>query len=387
MQRHIRLSSLSSFFHSDRFRRCLRTQLALLLIASFVIIRPQAAHAQTTGKTWTCILLCGGTLLYYIAKLDQDNRNTDAQGNVADAFVDNPWQRADATSTLRNVRAAIIDNIYLLDEIQHSKGLAGYHPTVPTRDQWKKIRAQYENLRTCWNSFVYSTTNTDNGGGSAASSAASGTDKGGGKSLSDASAAPTTGDTASSASGTICGADPDKIAAASGANLDSTDIQTAFSKGSTLYQQVIDLSVGRSIDYNAVRGEYLYYLASGFDNQIQALIGANRGGGGGGGDSGIVTTVTNCVVNLSPTDCISSLGTIESTYAADRRHDVACDIAMRAQLPMLSTIRRVLGSLKQTNGANPPVALVPPAGPLTINGNVETPLEGPGFNFGAVPGC
>jgi hypothetical protein len=157
-------------------------------------------------------------------------------------------------------------------------------------------------------------------------------------------------------------------------------LKTAFSAGNSLYQQIIGLDMDHSYDYNVLRGEYLYSVATSVNQHLENLMTK----GGGEAATSNVSGLTNCVTSLSTMSCISSIGALESVYAADVRHDVACDVATRAQLPMLTSINRILQQLPQKSEDG---VLMAPKGPLAIDGNVEKPLEGPHFNFGAPPGC
>jgi hypothetical protein len=276
-----------------------------------------------------------------LAKLRVDNNNADAQGRAADAIIDASWpsqlpgQPAEM-STLRSVRAALIDDV-----------VGDVPPST-----FNKYRANYESLRTCWNAFIYA---GPAGGGSSTRSDGK-TPKG---NAPDAKAAAT--GNAASGSGS-CTDDATNILKQFNQTTDITDLTAAFSNGPSIFQQIVDLNIDSYVDYDSLRASYLFYMAE----SLRIEMNPNKAGG----NLNINDLASNCVTTgLATLKCVGSLGTIETTAAANRRKDVACDVAMRAELPMVTTLRRLKQHIKMVDAV------------------IEDPKEGPKYNFGAVPGC
>ncbi len=315
---------------------------SLLILVLLSATEPGKAKAVISGKTWTCIVVCGAALVYYLAKLRVDNNDADAQGRAADLIVNASWtsqlpgQPAEL-STLRSVRAALINDIV---------------GDVPA-DTISKYRANYESLRTCWNQFIYA-------GSADAGTAGSGTQKAAKGNAPDAKVASASDAPAGSGS---CTDDATNVLKQFNQTADTTDLNAAFTSGPSLYQQIVNLNVGSYADYDSLRASYLFYMGKLLHFEMNPS--ANKAGG----SLNVTDLATNCVTGLDALKCVGSLGTIETTAAANRRKTVACDVAMRAQLPMVTTLRRLKQRVKMLDVVT------------------EDPKEGPSYNFGAAPGC
>ena len=411
--------------------RSMRASLALLVCIGLLVGgRAKPARAAISGKTWTCIILCGGAVAYYLTKLSIDNGKADSQGNAADAILDNDWIPEETAPTgvgksgtsLRALRVDVINAAY-----NAQNALSG------DTDNDKKLRAQFESFRTCWNSFVYAGPPKKTGTEPSPAPSEKPTEKPSAKPsdkpkspatpkpkkspppkhapplttvamgsellVSDgASSAPPNGASPSavpsptptpppSASGCTTNAyavikKHDPFPTPSNPLVDPTDLETAFSTGSSLYDQIVNLNIGSNVDFDAMRAEYIEYLAT----DMRDALRGSAAGAAGGGSPDLTAALSNCgITGLNTINCIETIGSVEAAYAADRRKAVACDVAMRGQLPMLTTIKRVLGALPSHQIAI--TYTVSTKNGKNIQNNVEQPLEGPSFNFDAAPGC
>jgi hypothetical protein len=352
------------------FRVLTATAICISLVYSTAPPRP--ARAEISGTTWTCIIICGGALAFYLTKLSIDNGKADDQGRHVDALINKDRQTLPngsplPQSNLRYVRGELIDTIIA-------------DATTPDKyGQLQKYRANYESLRTCWNAFVYASpapTAKPSANPSSEPSAkptVKPKESPGSKPIvkptKDPSSEPPSQTTPSlsptPAGDGSCTQGSDKIIAAENLPIDEIDLKSAFANGPSLFSQIINLNVGTYEDDNNLRAAYLYAVAKDLELKLTGQAGA-----AGGVD--LTSIATNCVTSLSTLQCISSLGNAESALAADRRKDVACDVAMRAQLPMVTTLQRLRNNTVNFGGSDD---------------HTETPPEGPNRNFGAVPGC
>jgi hypothetical protein len=306
--------------------------------------------ATINGKTWTCISLCGAALAYYLIKLGLDNGKADSAGRAVDAIINASWislpnNSPAPDSTLRSARADLINDIQAITPAR----LATY-------------RDQFESLRTCWNAFIYAAPlSSDKSKPSQPPSHAGDSSPGSGSAADSASAGGA--DSSKAGTGSCTDGYSNIVKQFQGENADLTDLKNAFSNGPSLYQQIVGLKVGSNVDNDALRAPYLFYMARLLHLEMNPS--AIRAGGA----LNLGDLATNCVTGLSALKCISSIGSAENTAAADRRQDVACDVALRSQLPSVTTILRLRQRITMTN-------------PTT-----EATPEGPRFNFGAVPGC
>jgi hypothetical protein len=348
------------------------TVTAICVSLVFNAAPPRPARAEISGTTWTCIIICGGALAFYLTKLSIDNGKADDQGRHVDALIDKDWLTLPngspmPKSNLRYVRGELIDTVIA-------------DATAPDKyGQLQKYRANYESLRTCWNAFVYASPAPTAKPSESPSTEPSAkptvkpTERPRSKPTvkptkdppSDPAAQTTPSSTPAPAGDGSCTQGSDKIITAENLPIDAVDLKSAFANGPSLFSEIISLNVGTYEDDNNLRAAYLYAVANGLELKLSGQAGA-----AGGVD--LTSIATNCVTSLSTLQCISSLGSAESALAADRRKDVACDVAMRAQLPMVTTLQRLRNNTVNFGGSDD---------------HTETPPEGPNRNFGPVPGC
>jgi hypothetical protein len=409
---------------------------ACAVLASAVVVTAVRADgiAAPNGKTWTSEIAAGAGLLYYIVKLNADNAKADRTGRAADAVID--WaplspaltqapQKPVSTAgcpaaspmpaqptSMRSVRSRLINDIVWLK---------GRCPA-----SFASMRARYENLRTCWNAFVYAqpaaakTTPSGDAKPSAnvpptpsnppvspapapraspAARAASGSvpsvpplPAGGftppapaAPPQQSAPGAPAANGAAGQVKAQDCTGDFDAVDASYAVRppsqdgtvqkidetIDMTDLQSAVSSAPALSQQIVDLRVGSHIDDDALRAHFLYLAARALDDAIlgrQAPFQIfSSPAASGSGFIDVTSLSTSCVFSLDPKACITALGTAEATAAANRRLDVSCDVARRSWLPSYTAIVRRRSDARVADTAD-----------LEVD---RSPF------FGAVPGC
>jgi len=395
---------------SSMARPVVRAPIAIVVAAAMLVaMLPSSTSAAPTGKTWTAEIAGAAAAIYYLGKLHVDNEKADKTGNDADGVVDqnqlsvtNPLPGLPVSTpppvgvSMRQVRTR------LLNDIANPKLLQDSPTDDDTHKRFAALRGDYERLRGCWNAFIYAAPSPSP---KSSSSAAPGQPAGGptpapskpaggnrthptpkpkapggrtargdqalGQDLVVAQDTPAPPQTPSaSPSPTTCTSDFSKIENlyfAQAQRIDMVDLKTAVDTAPTLYQEVLDLRVGSHIDDNDLRAHYLYVLGRALDDALKnPKPGFIVTGASGTGSINISTLAKSCVFSLTATDCISALGSAESTAAADRRQDVACDIARRSWLPSYTAIKRVYATW---------ISSMP---------GKEIPYN---LDFGAVPGC
>ena len=313
-----------------------RAPLAALAIAALITFQtPLAASAAPNGKTSTTEIMAGTGLVYYLAKLHIDNAKADATGKAADQVIEinrrlNPARKEIPGTSLRDIRTTLLHHVAVATD---SSG------------QW---RTNFENFRTCWNLFIFAQPASKQAPQSPkATPQTGGASPSRGSPASTALAAAPTGappaktgsDAASTADSCVAGFDKIDVALnkSNDSTVDFTDLASAMNSAPTLYQQVLDLKVGSHRDDDDLRAHYLYFAALAIDQQIP-LPPSLQSASGAIDVSGIAKS---CIFSLTDAmACVTALGTAESTAAADRRQDVACDIARRSWLPTFTAIRR-----------------------------------------------
>ncbi|HEV2738240.1 MAG TPA: hypothetical protein VGU66_06630 [Candidatus Elarobacter sp.] len=329
---------------------------AFLAVAIVVAATRFDGVAKPNGNTWTSEIAAGAALLYYLAKLGIDNKKADTTGRAADGVIDwkplppelvNATPAATPTPTappgansqaaaqkpcppmspmppppdsMRTVRARLANDIAKLSS----------RPTCGGKI-FADARKRYENLRGCWNAFIFAqptpTPAASNpkqppqsgapGGTSGSSMArepnavamvrfaafAEPTLPPGGFRLPPASPAPASSGTPSTTPGTNppsgqtgpqSGQAPPKKDPCTGdfavvdqayalmpgfkktsgedvkardERIDLTDLADAIS-APPLSQQILDLRVGSHVDDDALRAHLLYVLARALDDSI-----------------------------------------------------------------------------------------------------------------------
>jgi hypothetical protein len=122
---------------------------------------------------------------------------------------------------------------------------------------------------------------------------------------------------------------------------DLTDLEAAIASAPPIFQQILDLRVGSHVDENSLRARQLYVIARALDEALPNAANSFTFGGATQGPIDISTLSSACFTGLDYTKCVPALEAAEATAAADRRQDVACDVARRAWLPTYTAVARV----------------------------------------------
>jgi|GEM_PF-4337074 len=292
----------------------LRRLASVALVAAFAAAAAVPAAASPDGKTTTAEISSGAGALYYLYRLTSDNRKADATGRDADQLFDSkfasvrsivPTKAAEELARSRGIALPAKTTVTVSISMRQAR-LNVLNDLMAANTNDPSLRKAYETFRACWNAFVFAA---------------------------KADATNTKGETC-------------EKGAAIPAGIDETDLQAALDAAPTTYQQVLDQRLGTYTDENQMRANF--YAVYG--DSLDLLINPSRGqvhnldastATSTTGSINVSDLVKNCATALDLLGCIGSLGAAESTAAANRRLDVACDVARRMWFPSLTTVKRV----------------------------------------------